>query len=225
MILPMQHPKHADVLFCDNHILIAIKPPGMLTQPDMTTTPDLEGFAKKWVKHTYNKPGLVFLHAIHRIDRPVSGLVAFARTSKALSRLNEQIRNKKVTRHYLARVEGALSSHGILEHYLVHQEHFAEVSSPHAQGAKLARLSYTVLDHSSHSTLVYVTLETGRYHQIRAQFSAIGHPILGDRRYGSRQDQGHQISLQCVHLSFEHPVRHELLTFQLPDVHLPDPIL
>ncbi|MBS0623242.1 MAG: RNA pseudouridine synthase [Verrucomicrobia bacterium] len=211
----MQHPVFPTILFCDNHILIAIKPPGMLTQPDHTSNKDLETFAKAWVKQKFQKPGNVFLHAIHRIDRPVSGLVVFARTSKALSRLNEQIRNKKIQRFYLAQVEGQLHKDGILEHYLVHQDHYAEVCSQHVKDAKLARLSYHILQSSSHSTTVHVELETGRYHQIRAQFAAIGHPIEGDIRYGSKTSQGLGICLQCIEMSFEHPVTQEMMTFDL----------
>jgi 23S rRNA pseudouridine1911/1915/1917 synthase len=203
-----------DILFCDNHVLIAAKPAGLLTQPDKTDRPSLEGFAKDWVKKQYKKPGNVFLHCIHRIDRPVSGLVIFARTSKALSRLNELSRAKEIRRFYRAEVEGILSQkEGTLEHYLIHGEHRALLSKEGSSEAKKATLTYRVHERKEHSTLVDIELDTGRYHQIRAQLSAIGHPVLGDKKYGSKIGDGQFIHLTCTDLQFPHPVTKELLSF------------
>lgn len=203
----------SEVVFCDNHILVAFKPSGVLTQPSPEEAASLESFAKDWVKREYRKPGNVYLHAIHRLDRPVSGLVLFARTSKALSRLNEKQRDQEIQRIYTAEVEGILPiKAGKLDHYLIHAEHRAILGKAGQPEAKHARLSYEVIEFKEHSTLVKIELETGRYHQIRAQFSAAGHPVVGDKRYGAKSDKD-AIHLHCSKLAFEHPVTAELLEF------------
>jgi len=203
-----------DVVFCDNHLLIAFKPAGWLTQPDDTKRNDLESFAKEWVKKEFNKPGAVFLHCIHRLDRPVSGLVLFAKTSKALTRLNEASRKGEIQRWYTAEVEGILAQKkGMLEHFLVHGEHQAIVSTSKNPEAKKAVLTYQVIAIKEHSTIVEIELQTGRYHQIRAQFSAIGHPIVLDSRYKAKKGNGNEIHLSCTELRFAHPVTCEELSF------------
>lgn len=203
-----------EILFCDNHLLIAQKPAGWLTQPDETDRPDLETFAREWVKRQFQKPGAVFLHCIHRLDRPVSGLVLFAKTSKALSRLNESSRANEIQRLYLAEVEGILPyKEGRLEHFLAHKEHKALVVSASDPEAKRAVLRYEVQKFKEHSTLVQIDLETGRYHQIRAQFAATGHPIVGDTRYGAKKQSEAAIYLCCTDLLFEHPVTKEKISF------------
>ncbi len=205
----------SEIIFSDNHLLVAVKPCGLLTQPDDSGDDSLEAFAKKWVKQEYNKPGNVYLHAIHRLDRPVSGLVLFARTSKALSRLNEQSRNQEIQRIYVAEVEGILpAKEGKLDHYLIHGDHRALIAKATDKEAKHARLTYQVLKFNPHTTLVSIELETGRYHQIRAQFSASGHPVVGDQRYGSKTGNGIAIHLHCAKLALEHPVTKELLSFE-----------
>jgi 23S rRNA pseudouridine1911/1915/1917 synthase len=204
-----------EVIFCDNHLLVAVKPAGLLTQPDESGKPSLEERAKSWIKKEFKKPGNVFLHCIHRLDKPVSGLVLFARTSKALSRLNEQSRNLEIQRMYLAEVEGILSQkEGRLDHYLIHGDHSAIVAKEGDRDAKHARLTYTTLRFLPHSTLVSIELETGRYHQIRAQFSAIGHPVVGDGRYGAKALP--IIHLHSAKLSLQHPVTQEILRFESP---------
>lgn len=207
----------SEVIYSDNHILVANKPTGLLTQPDDSGADSLEAFAKRWVKKEYNKPGNVYLHAIHRLDRPVSGLVLFARTSKALSRLNEQSRNQEIQRTYIAEVEGILPEReGRLDHYLIHGDHRALIAKATDKDAKHARLTYQVIRFLPHSTLVSIELETGRYHQIRAQFSATGHPIHGDKRYGSKSGDGDDIHLHCAKLALEHPVTKEVQSFESP---------
>jgi 23S rRNA pseudouridine1911/1915/1917 synthase len=198
-----------DVLFCDNQVLVVNKPAGWLTQPDDTGRQSLEAAAKAWVQRKYNKPGAVFLHCIHRIDRPVSGLVIFARTSKALSRLNEASRANLIEREYTAEVEGILTQKkGTLEHYLIHGDYRAIVASRSNKEAKQAILHYQAIQTSEtkkNTTRVTIELQTGRYHQIRAQFSAIGHPIVGDGKYGAKQSAD-TIQLSCSRLAFPHPV-------------------
>jgi 23S rRNA pseudouridine1911/1915/1917 synthase len=195
------------VSFCDNHILVAVKPAGMSTQPDF------EEAMKAYIKIKYDKPGNVFLHAVHRLDKPVSGLVLLARTSKALSRLNEQSRANEIERFYIAEVEGVLPiKQGKLDHYLVHGDHRAHIATKDAPDAKHARLTYNVLKFNAHSTLVEIQLDTGRYHQIRAQFSAAGHPIVGDAKYGAKKDLD-AIHLHSAKLLLQHPVTKEALSF------------
>lgn len=196
-------------LYSDNHLLVANKPSGMPTQPDF------EEVMKAWVKQKYSKPGAVFLHAAHRLDKPVSGLVLFARTGKALSRLNEMMRKGEIRRIYLADVEGELTEkEGRLEHYLRHGSHAAIVSSKDDPEAKRASLTYQVERVQNGRSLVRIELETGRYHQIRAQFAAIGHPIVGDERYGARKASA--IHLHCARLSLIHPVSKEPLSWESP---------
>ncbi len=206
-----------DVLYCDNHLLVAVKPSGLLTQPDSFSQESLETACKEWVKETFHKKGAVFLHCIHRLDKPVSGLVLFARTSKALSRLNEQSRLMEIQRIYCAEVEGMLAKpEAVLDHYLIHGDHRALVASAEDPRAKHARLTYQVVRKLEHSTCLAISLETGRYHQIRAQLSAAGHPIVGDVRYGSTTDAGGAVRLHCQKLSFRHPVTKEIVSFESP---------
>jgi len=213
----MKSSDNVEVLFSDNHLLIAEKPAGLLTQPDATGAESLESFVKSWVKEEYKKEGNVFLHCIHRLDRPVSGLVLFARTSKSLSRLNEQSRAQEIQRIYIAEVEGVLAQKiGQLDHFLIHGDHRAIIGKEGDKEAKHARLSYEVLHYMPQSTLVRIELETGRYHQIRAQFSATGHPIIGDKKYGSKVGDGKTLRLHCSQMAFKHPVTNEILNFESP---------
>jgi 23S rRNA pseudouridine1911/1915/1917 synthase len=202
------------VLYEDNHLLVVDKPAGLLTQPSGNIGElSLEELAKSWLKEKYKKAGNVFLHAVHRLDKPASGIVVFAKTSKALSRLQETLRNKKVKKRYLACVEGYVEHpEQMLEHYLVHDDfQAAVVDDMHPQG-KQARLSYRVLSQSSDEAVLEIDLETGRYHQIRAQLAAIGHPIKGDRKYGSRLAYAEgAIALHHYQMEIVHPVTGEIL--------------
>lgn len=201
-----------EILFSDNHLIVANKPAGLLTQPDDSASDSLETQLKAWVKAECRKPGAVFLHCIHRLDRPVSGLVMFARTSKALSRLNEQSRNMEIQRTYVAEVEGILvHKTGELHHFMIHGDHRAILAKEGDEGAKKAILSYEAIHNTPHSTRVKISLDTGRYHQIRLQFSAIGHPIVGDTKYGGKTGDGKVIRLHCAQLSCIHPVTKELV--------------
>jgi 23S rRNA pseudouridine1911/1915/1917 synthase len=198
------------VVFCDNHVLVVDKPPMMVTQKTEGHETSLEEWAKAWVKEKYQKPGAVFLHAIHRLDKEVSGLVLFARTSKALSRLNQAMREGKIEKTYEALVEGVLADNeGTLSHDLEHKEHRAQVGT-----GKKAVLHYRVLERNKDTTLVEITLETGRYHQIRAQFSAIRHPIVGDKKYGSKMiNKKPGIALRNTRLVFPHPISGQSVSY------------
>ena len=205
------------VLFEDNHLLAVNKPAGVLTQPSDTVEDSVETRAKEWVRRVKEKPGAVFLHAVHRLDREVSGVVLFARTSKALSRLNEEMRSRRVEKIYHALVEGVPPREsGVLEHWLVHGSHAAKVVPAGSTGARLARLEYRALRHDDGLTLVEIRLETGRYHQIRAQLSEMGCPIAGDGRYGSRHATSGRIALHHRRLTFAHPVRKEPVGIEAP---------
>ncbi len=200
-----------EVIYCDNHILVVVKPAGCASQPHLGSDENLTDQAKDWIKKKFNKPGAVFLEAIHRLDKPVSGLVLFARTSKALSRLQESMRERTIIRIYYALVEGVPDLlQGTLEHHLVHDEHIARVvSSIHKEG-KLARLAYRVIKEN----MLEITLETGRYHQIRVQLAAEGFPVLGDEKYGSKKSwRKNGIALHHGKMSFIHPVTKEALSF------------
>lgn len=208
--------RKVDVLYVDNHILVVNKPAGIATQPSPTSDESLEVDCKRWIKEQYQKPGNVFLHPIHRLDKPVSGIVLFARTSKALSRLNASMRAREMQKIYTAEVEGSLDrQEGVLEHYLTHGDHYAHVSSPTCKEAKRACLKYVVKDRRKGTCIIEITLETGRYHQIRAQMAAIGHPVVGDAKYGSALQAPAEgaIALSHTQFTFPHPITQEALTF------------
>lgn len=207
-----------DILYADNHLLAVNKPAGLVTQPSGAHEDSLEARAKEWVRQTYAKPGAVFLEAAHRIDRPVSGVVLFARTSKALSRLNESIRRREVGKLYWAVVEGSPEPvQGRLEHWLVHESHRARVVAGPGGEARLAVLEYRQMRADAGLALLEIRLHTGRYHQIRVQLAAVGHPIVGDRRYGAHSSlPGGVIALHHRELTVEHPVKHEPLTITAP---------
>src|ERR1700733_2747633 len=197
------------LLYFDNPLLALNKSAGMLTQPNETTAPSLESFGKAWVKNHFKKPGDVFLEALHRLDKPVSGVVLFARTSKALSRLNGFIREGLFHKEYLAIVQGefqeAFQEEGVLEHYLRHDAFCARLASAKSAGAKKCLLKYCVLNYVNGHTLLKISLITGRYHQIRAQLAAVGYPILGDTKYGCSHFSG-PLCLHHRSLSFPHPI-------------------
>jgi 23S rRNA pseudouridine1911/1915/1917 synthase len=203
-----------EVLFCDNHLLAVNKPAGLVTQPSPDHSESLEDQAKAWIKRAYDKPGKVFLEAVHRIDRPVSGVVLFARTSKALSRCQEMIRNQAWKKTYLAVVEGEpAGGEGTLRHSLMHAHRRAEIR----KGGKEAILHYRVIRTANNCSLLEIDLKTGRYHQIRAQLAHIGCPIVGDRKYGSRQElPGGAIALHHQRLELAHPVRRTPCRFEAP---------
>ncbi len=196
------------MLYEDNHLLVAYKPFNLLTQPTDLEVDSLETRCKAWLKDKYQKPGAVFLHPIHRLDKPAAGIIVFAKTSKALSRLGESMRERKWQKTYRVKTDVIpREKEGVLEHFLVHDEYKARI----APEGKKSRLSYKV----HKDGFIEIELETGRYHQIRAQFAAIGCPVIGDEKYGSRQKLKEGILLQHVTCSFPHPISRDMLTIQL----------
>ena len=194
-----------NIVYVDNHLLVVEKPAEMATQPDLTE------LAKAWVKQKFNKPGNVFLHPIHRLDKPVSGLVLFARTSKALARLQEMMREREIEKIYHAWVEGTPPEpQGTLVHHLKHGEFKAQISSD----GKESILDYKIIKREKGNALLEIHLVTGRYHQIRAQLSAIGCPILGDDKYGSKKKWPKGIALHHAEMRVLHPVTKQALVFK-----------
>lgn len=198
------------VIYEDNHIIVVNKEPGEIVQGDKTGDTPLSETVKQWIKETHAKPGNVFLGVVHRLDRPVGGLVVFAKTSKALTRLNEMFRNGDVHKTYWALSRNLPSKESdTLTHYIttVERNNRSYASDKPKPGAKEARLSYRLLARGERFNLLEINLMTGRKHQIRVQMSAIGCPIRGDLKYGDkRSNPDGSISLIARHISFIHPV-------------------
>lgn len=201
-----------NIIYEDNHLLVLEKPAGVLTQPSGTDQTSLEEMGKQYIKETYHKPGNVFLEAVHRLDQAASGIVVFAKTSKALSRLMGAIREKKVKKFYRAQVERMPKEpKGRLEHYLAHRHRHADVVDQGDPNGKHAALTYEIYKPGKHPVLS-IHLETGRYHQIRCQLAAIGCPILGDQKYGSKQPFAKSgIALHHYRMEIPHPISGNLI--------------
>lgn len=204
-----------EILFEDNHMLVLNKPADLLTQPTEEVQDSLEARAKQWIKERDQKPGNVFLGAIHRLDKGASGIIVFAKTSKALSRLSASIRDQETVKMYHAIVSPPpTKDEATLEDYLTHDSHRATVVNKNVSGAKLARLHYKVLKKEKNQALLEVHLETGRYHQIRAQLAAKGSPILGDKKYGSSTAWNFPgIALHHAHFEIPHPTTKQIMKF------------
>ena len=206
------------VLFEDNHIIVANKPAGVLSQSDGSSAPDMLTILKAYIKEEYSKPGEVYLGLVHRLDRPVSGVMVFARTSKAASRLSEQIRMRKVEKIYRCVVKGILEGEGRLENFISKDEdkNIVTVIDKEKPGYKASYLDYRALASKDGLTMVEVKLGTGRSHQIRAQMAHTGYPLIGDQKYGDKDKRCKDIALEAYKLSFEHPVKREFITFEAP---------
>lgn len=212
-----RHPRWPHI-FEDNHLLVLYKPAGLLVQGDRTGDVSLLDLGKAWLKDRYHKPGEVFLGMVHRLDRPVAGVVVFARTSKSAGRLSDQFRRRKVQKVYLAVLEGTPpQERGTLVNWIERREDRSSRVHPSSGQKQEARLSYRLLRSSGPISLVEIHLETGRRHQIRVQFSHLGCPVLGDLRYGARAPlPGKQIALLARRLVLHHPTRNELITLDSP---------
>ncbi|MBR1683033.1 MAG: RNA pseudouridine synthase [Bacteroidaceae bacterium] len=208
------------VLYEDNHVIIVAKRAGEIVQGDKTGDTPLSETVKAYIKEKYAKPGDVFLGVVHRLDRPVSGVVLFARTSKALTRLNEMFRTQAVQKTYWALVQNEPPQpENTLTHYLVRNEKLNKsYAYDHERpAAKRAELDYRVIGHTERYTLLEIHLHTGRHHQIRCQLAAIGCPIRGDLKYGApRSNPDGSISLHARSIRFEHPVSHKIIEVVAP---------
>lgn len=211
------------VLYEDNHIIIVSKRSGEIVQGDKTGDRTLADDVKAYIKERYAKPGNVFLGVVHRLDRPVSGIVVFARTSKALSRLNDMFRTKDVHKTYWALTKNMPAEpEATLRHWIVRNEkqNKSYAYDREVPGSKEAVLHYKVIGNSDNYTLLEINLMTGRHHQIRCQLSTIGCPIKGDLKYGARRSNPDgSISLLARRIEFVHPVSKEPVSIEAP---LPD---
>lgn len=213
-----------EVVYEDNHIIIANKKSGEIVQGDKTGDRPLSELVKDYIKERYAKPGAVFLGVVHRLDRPVAGLVVFARTSKALSRLNNMFRNGEVHKTYWAIVNkaertGNSDTFTTVEHWLLRNEkqNKSYAYDHEVPNSKLAKLEYRLIGQSERYSLLEVNLMTGRHHQIRCQLSTIGFPIKGDLKYGAkRSNPDGSISLLARKIDFVHPVSKEHIIVESP---------
>ncbi len=216
MAIMKRPPLSARILYEDNHLIVVNKLPSEIVQGDKTGDVPLSEDVKQYIKKKYGKPGNVYLGVIHRLDRPVSGVVVFARTGKALTRMNKLVKDRKIEKIYWAIVKNVPEySEAELHHFLVRNERknksFAYPTEK--KGSKEAVLKYRIISKSKDYCLLEVNLMTGRHHQIRVQLSAIGCPIKGDLKYGfARSNKDASISLHARSVSFVHPVTKEPLT-------------
>ena len=202
-----------NVIYEDNHILVVEKPINVPTQEDESKDIDFLTMLKEYIKVKYNKPGNVYLGLIHRLDRPVGGIMVFAKTSKAASRLSEQVRNKTFKKIYNAIVEGIIDEKGRLIDYLLKdtKKNIVRVD----KNGKEAILNYKRLNYKGNYSLVEINLETGRSHQIRVQMMNHGYPLYGDQKYNKNAKVGEQIALFAKKIEFVHPTTKEKMTFEL----------
>ena len=200
-----------NVLYEDNHLLVICKPAGILVQGDQTGDVTLLSMAKDYLKEKYNKPGNVFLGLVHRLDRPASGVIVFARTSKAAGRLMKQFQQRQTRKIYLCLAEGEIPLNGSWKDRIERRE----ATSFIANGEPNASLSFKRLKFQNGVSLTEVELHTGKHHQVRVQFASRGFPIIGDFRYGSKiKFPNRAIALHARELRIEHPTTKEPLTFQ-----------
>mgnify|MGYP001267628114 CR=1 FL=1 len=210
-----------EVLYEDNHLLVVCKPPGMPSQKDLTEDYSLTDWAEDYLRELYQKPGNVYVALLHRIDRPVGGVMVLAKTSKAASRMSTIIQNKEFEKTYLAISEKIpVPPTGELEHHLIKLEgkNVMKAFKKPTRGSLYAKLSYQVLQTNEHRALLQILPQTGRQHQIRVQLAAISCPITGDAKY-ARNDQfleDQSIALWSWKLSFAHPVTKQVMTFSAP---------
>ena len=202
-----------NVIYEDNHLLVVDKPINIPTQEDNSKDKDLLSILKEYLKEKYNKPGNVYLGLVHRLDRPVGGIMVFAKTSKCASRLSEQIRLNQFNKIYNAVVINKINEEGKLTDYLLKdtKKNIVKVD----KNGKLSILNYKRLKTVDNLNLIEIKLETGRSHQIRVQMSHNGNPLFGDQKYNKSAKVGEQLALFAKRLEFYHPVTHELLTFEL----------
>ena len=208
-----------NVIYEDNHLLVVEKKPNIPVQADDSKDEDLLTILKKYIKEKYNKPGNVYLGLVHRLDRPVGGVMVFAKTSKAASRLSEQVRTHKFEKIYHAVVEGKINKKSdILKDRLL-KDSKTNITRVDKNG-KEAILEYELVDFKNNLSLVRIDLKTGRSHQIRVQFSSRGYPLYGDQKYNKTAKKA-QIALYATTLSFYHPISGEKLTFNcdLPNIY------
>ena len=209
-------PKNS-ILYEDNHLLVVIKPANMPVCKDSSHDEDLLSILKDYLKEKYNKPGNVYLGLVHRLDRPVSGIMVFAKTSKAADRLAKQMKNNEFSKTYYAIIEGTLKNADTLKDYLAKDEKTNTSFVTTEKLGKLSILEYEIIKSVDNLSLVKIKLFTGRHHQIRVQFASRNNPLYGDHKYNKHfiNDKKENIALIAKELSFYHPVTKELLHFEI----------
>jgi RluA family pseudouridine synthase len=211
------HELARQVLYCDNHLLALIKPAGMLSQADETGDPDLLTLAKDYIARRFDKPGKTYLGLVHRLDRPASGVMILARTSKAASRLTDQFRRRTTVKRYLALVTGHLEGDGVWRDAIVKDSRTPRIVPEDHPRGKPASLEWRALATADGVSLIDVRLHTGRPHQIRLQFASRGHALLGDPRHGAeREFDGANIALHSYYLEIEHPTKRAPIAWSAP---------
>ena len=203
-----------NVIYEDNHLLVVEKPVNIPTQADSTNDPDMHSLLKEYIKEKYQKPGNVYLGLVHRLDRPVGGLMVFAKTSKCAARLTKQLQTSQFSKTYLAVIDNVITKEEdtYVDKLLKNQDtNMVTVN----EAGKEAILSYKLLAVKDRLSLVEINLQTGRSHQIRVQFASRGNPLYGDQRYNKNAKAKEQIALLAYKLSFNHPTTNERLTFEL----------
>ncbi len=212
--------QNLQILYEDNHLIVINKRVGDLVQGDKTGDTPLSELVKAYIKKKYHKPGEVYLGVVHRLDRPTSGIVIFARTSKALSRLNEALRNKTIQKTYWAIVKKPpLKTSDTLVNHLIKnpKNNKSTAFNTEQKGTKKAILHYTIKKQFDNYSMIEINLETGRHHQIRVQLAKIGSPIKGDLKYGfDRSNKDGGIHLHARKIEFSHPVKKEIITIKAP---------
>ena len=203
-----------NIIYEDNHILVVEKPINMPVCEDDSHDMDLLNYLKLYLKDKYNKPGNVYLGLVHRLDRPVGGVMVFAKTSKAASRLSMQVRDNNIKKCYYAVVHGKVDREGELVDYLYKDRNKNISYVTNNKNGKLSKLKYRCISYKDDYSLVDIELETGRSHQIRVQFSSRGFPLVGDNKYGDNKENI-PVALFSYKLAFYHPVTKELLNFKL----------
>jgi 23S rRNA pseudouridine1911/1915/1917 synthase len=204
------------ILYEDNHLLVVEKPINVPMQEDDSKDLDLLSMGKAYLKENYQKPGNVYLGLVHRLDRPVGGVVVFAKTSKAAARLSESIRTDQMTKTYEAVLEGPLPLTAILTDYLTKNEKTNTSSITDEAHGKYCELSWEMIRSNGSRHHVRIHLKTGRSHQIRVQFASRGCPLYGDQRYNRSAKPGQQLALWAVELTFPHPITHHPMNFTSP---------
>ena len=200
-----------NVLYEDNHLIVIEKPINVLSQKDETNDFDVNEIVKEYLKNKYNKPGNVYLGLVHRLDRRVGGVLVLAKTSKAASRLSEDIRNNKFEKYYIAKTYGIIDKDGYIKINIKKDEKNKKAII--SKDGKLSTLDYQVINYDSNQTYVYVNLHTGRYNQIRVSFSHIGYPLVNDNKYGTCKPNNDSLGLWCYKIVINHPVTKERIQF------------
>lgn len=208
-----------DVIFEDNHLLVAVKPQNIPVQLDNSQDLDFLTMLKNYLIKTHNKPGKAYLGLVHRLDRPTGGVMVFAKTSKCAERLSSQIRDKKVEKIYFAVLHGTpVNRRGRLVNYLKkdQRENKVNIVPRYEEGAKEAILNYEVLETKGDKSLVRISLETGRSHQIRVQMASINCPVVNDQKYGEEKSAKDKLALWSVEIKFTHPISQKTYMFRVP---------